>query len=69
LGLLGTILGLFDTFTALARSGISNPQGVSAGIGTALVCLVIYNGFLARVEKLGDETKLTLLEFSGTRLA
>ncbi|MFZ4743340.1 MAG: MotA/TolQ/ExbB proton channel family protein [Limnohabitans sp.] len=75
LGLLGTILGIFDTFTALAKSGISDPQGVSAGIGTALlataigigtalICLVIYNGFMAWVEKLGDETKLALLEMS-----
>jgi biopolymer transport protein ExbB len=37
--LLGTILGIFDTFTALAKSGISDPQGVSAGIGTALLQL------------------------------
>lgn len=75
LGLLGTILGIFDTFTALAKSGISDPQGVSAGIGTALlataigigtalICLVVYNAFLARVERLGDETKLALLEMS-----
>jgi biopolymer transport protein ExbB len=75
LGLLGTILGIFDTFTALAKSGISDPQGVSAGIGTALlataigigtalICVVIYNAFLAWVERLGDETKLALLEMS-----
>lgn len=75
LGLLGTILGIFDTFTALAKSGISDPQGVSAGIGTALlataigigtalICLVVYNAFLAKVERLGDETKLALLEMS-----
>jgi biopolymer transport protein ExbB/TolQ len=75
LGLLGTILGIFDTFTALAKSGISDPQGVSAGIGTALlataigigtalICLIVYNAFLAKVERLGDETKLALLEMS-----
>lgn len=75
LGLLGTILGIFDTFTALAKSGISDPQGVSAGIGTALlataigigtalICVVIYNAFLAWIERLGDETKLALLEMS-----
>jgi biopolymer transport protein ExbB len=75
LGLLGTILGIFDTFTALAKSGISDPQGVSAGIGTALlatamgigvalICVVIYNAFLAWIERLGDETKLVLLEMS-----
>ncbi len=75
LGLLGTILGIFDTFTALAKSGISDPQGVSAGIGTALlstaigigaalICVVIYNAFLAWIERLSDETKLVLLEMS-----
>jgi len=75
LGLLGTILGIFDTFTALAKSGISDPQGVSAGIGTALlataigigaalICVMIYNAFLAWVERLGDETKIALLEMS-----
>ena len=75
LGLLGTILGIFDTFTALAKSGSSEPQGVSAGIGTALlataigigtalICLIVYNAFLAKVERLGDETKLALLQMS-----
>ena len=75
LGLLGTILGIFDTFTALAKSGISDPQGVSAGIGTALlatdigigtalICLIVYNAFLAKVERLGDQTKLALLQMS-----
>lgn len=75
LGLLGTILGIFDTFTALAKSGISDPQGVSAGIGTALlatavgigvalISLLIHNAFLARVERLEDEAKLALMEMS-----
>lgn len=75
LGLLGTILGIFDTFTALARSGISDPQGVSAGIGSALlatalgiavalVSLLVYNYFLHWVEHLVDDVKLTLLEMT-----
>jgi biopolymer transport protein ExbB len=75
LGLLGTILGIFDTFTALARSGISDPQGVSAGIGSALlatalgiavalISLLVYNYFLHWVEHLVDEVKLTLLELT-----
>jgi biopolymer transport protein ExbB len=65
LGLLGTILGILDTFTALAKSGISDPQGVSAGIGTALVCLVIHNAYVDRVEVLSDEAKLALIDLSG----
>ena len=58
LGLLGTILGIIDTFTALAAQGVSDPQAVSQGIGTALFataagigiavfCLVFNNYFNA----------------------
>jgi len=36
LGLLGTILGIMDTFNALSAGGISDPAAVSRGIGTAL---------------------------------
>ncbi len=36
MGLLGTIFGIVDTFLALSKSGMSDPSGVSAGIGTAL---------------------------------
>jgi biopolymer transport protein ExbB len=80
LGLLGTILGIFETFTALAKSGISDPQGVSAGIGTALLAtavgiavallaLLAYNVFLQQVEHLIDEVKLMLLELGRRRQA
>jgi biopolymer transport protein ExbB len=36
LGLLGTILGIMDTFKALSASGVSDASMVSAGMGTAL---------------------------------
>jgi biopolymer transport protein ExbB len=36
LGLLGTILGIMDTFNALSAGGISDPAAVSRGIATAL---------------------------------
>jgi biopolymer transport protein ExbB len=36
LGLLGTILGIMQTFTALSQGGISDPAEVSRGIGLAL---------------------------------
>jgi biopolymer transport protein ExbB len=36
LGLLGTILGIMDTFNALSAGGISDPAAVSRGISTAL---------------------------------
>ncbi|WP_085314886.1 MotA/TolQ/ExbB proton channel family protein [Derxia lacustris] len=76
LGLLGTILGIIDTFTALAAEGVSDPQAVSRGIGTALVatgagigiavfCLVFNNFFLERVERVNDQLKLMALEQAG----
>lgn len=72
MGLLGTILGIIDTFTALAQSGISDPQGVSAGIGTALFAtalgitialygLIFLNHFRDRVERISDYLKVLLL--------
>ena len=75
LGLLGTILGIIDTFTALARSGISDPSGVSAGIGTALFAtalgisvalfgLVFFNHFQERIERLSDQMKVLILRLS-----
>jgi len=41
LGLLGTILGIMQTFTALAQGGVSDPAAVSQGIGTALVATAV----------------------------
>ena len=78
LGLLGTILGIIDTFTALARSGISDPSGVSAGIGTALFAtalgisvalfgLLFFNNFQERIEKLSDQMKVLILRLSALR--
>lgn len=75
LGLLGTILGIIDTFTALARSGISDPSGVSAGIGTALFAtalgisvalfgLLFFNAFQERIERLSDQMKVLILRLS-----
>ena len=72
LGLLGTILGIIETFTSLASSGISDPKGVSAGIGTALfatalgistalIVLVFLNHFNDRVERISDHLKILIL--------
>lgn len=41
LGLLGTILGIMDTFEALSSGGISDPSAVSRGIAMALLATAI----------------------------
>lgn len=75
LGLLGTILGIVDTFSALAASGISDPKGVSSGIGTALYAtglgisiavlgLFILNHFHSRVDRILEQSKTLLLTAS-----
>ena len=72
LGLLGTILGIMQTFTALAAGGVSDPAEVSRGIGTALLATAIGIGtalyglvglnLLSRVsEYLVDRFKVFLL--------
>lgn len=72
LGLLGTILGIIDTFKALASAGVSDPGQVSAGIGTALYatglgiaialfCVVFHNLFQDRQERLNDQLKMLLI--------
>ncbi len=72
LGLLGTILGILDTFSVLASSGISDPAAVSGGIGTALratalgigialYAMLFFNRFQERVERINDNLKILLL--------
>lgn len=41
IGLLGTILGIMDTFNALSSGGISDPAAVSRGIAAALIATAI----------------------------
>lgn len=72
LGLLGTIFGIIETFSALAQSGISDPASVSAGIGTALFAtalgiaialygLIFFNLFQDRVERIGEHLRIIIL--------
>ncbi|KAI94252.1 hypothetical protein T281_11940 [Rhodomicrobium udaipurense JA643] len=72
LGLLGTILGIMDTFNALSSGGISDPAAVSRGIAAALVATAVGIGtalyallglnLLHRVEgHLNDEFKRLIL--------
>lgn len=72
LGLLGTILGIMDTFNALSSGGVSDPAAVSrgiaaalvataVGIGTALVGLIAHNLLHRQADVLIDGFKSALL--------
>ncbi|MGA2107090.1 MAG: MotA/TolQ/ExbB proton channel family protein [Syntrophorhabdales bacterium] len=82
LGLLGTIIGMIKSFNIMAVSGMGQPHAVTGGVAEALVCtaagiavavvtLVPYNYFLARIkrEAEGIESYATRLEIalSGSR--
>lgn len=62
LGLLGTIIGMIDSFGVMAQVGLGQPHAVTGGVAEALICtaagifvavmtLLPYNYFLARVER------------------
>jgi biopolymer transport protein ExbB len=72
LGLLGTVMGIIETFKALAASGVSEPSLVSAGMGTALyatglgiaialLCLVANNFLQSRMERINELLKVLLI--------
>ncbi|WP_371381342.1 MotA/TolQ/ExbB proton channel family protein [Sporomusa aerivorans] len=74
LGLLGTIIGMIDSFQIMALSGMSQPHAVTggvaealiataAGITVAVIALIPYNYFVARIER---ETET--IEYYATRL-
>jgi len=74
LGLLGTIIGMINAFNVMAASGLGQPHAVTGGVAEALVCtaagifvavvaLIPYNYFLARIERETD-----LIETAATRL-
>ena len=74
LGLLGTIIGMINSFNIMASAGLGQPHAVTGGVAEALVCtaagisvavvtLVPYNYFLARVERETD-----VIEMTATRL-
>ena len=62
LGLLGTIIGMIDSFGIMSQSGLGNPHAVTGGVAEALICtaagifvavttLIPYNFFLSQVEQ------------------
>ncbi len=72
-GLLGTIFGIVETFLVLSSSGMSDPAGVSAGIGTALyatalgisialVGLLCFNYLSRANERLAEHLKMIILK-------
>lgn len=74
LGLLGTIIGMMNSFQIMALSGIGQPHAVTGGVAEALIAtatgiavaviaLIPYNYYLSRVE---GETET--IEYYATRL-
>ncbi|MBP2643348.1 MAG: tolQ: protein TolQ [Firmicutes bacterium] len=62
LGLLGTIIGMINSFQIMALSGMGQPHAVTGGVAEALIAtatgitvaviaLIPYNYFLSRIEK------------------
>ncbi|URQ60285.1 MotA/TolQ/ExbB proton channel family protein [Pantoea alhagi] len=79
LGLLGTVMGIIDTFKALSASGVSEPSLVSAGMGTALyatglgiaialIALVGNNYLQSRMDRIGELLKVLLIRAAGSAL-
>jgi len=65
LGLLGTIIGMIDSFGIMAEQGMGQPHAVTGGVAEALICtatgiliaviaLIPYNYFLTRIEELTE---------------
>lgn len=74
LGLLGTIIGMMDSFKIMASTGLGQPHAVTGGVAEALIAtatgitiavitLFPYNYFLSRIERETD-----LIEVYSTRL-
>lgn len=62
LGLLGTIIGMIDSFGIMSKTGLGNPHAVTGGVAEALICtaagigvavitLIPYNFFLSLIER------------------
>lgn len=82
LGLLGTIIGMINSFNVMASAGLGQPHAVTGGVAEALICtaagitvavvtLIPYNYYLSRVERETDmiETQATRLELAMNAIA
>jgi len=74
LGLLGTVWGMINSFHVLARTGVSRPTGITAGIAEALIAtatglviaivsLIAYNYFTDRVKQVTSEIEMRSTQF------
>jgi biopolymer transport protein TolQ len=77
MGLMGTVLGITDTFLGIAASGSSNIGAVAPGVAAALVttvaglfvaipAVIAYNHFLAKLNLVSGELEGFSSEFIGT---
>ena len=77
MGLMGTVLGITNTFLGIAASGSTNITAVAPGVATALVttvaglivampAIIAYNHFLARLNLVSGELEGFSSEFIGT---
>ena len=78
LGILGTVLGIIESFDLLQAAGIRNPTAIIGGVAEALITtaagltiaipsLVFYNLFLCRAQKIIDlKTELSSTKKLGT---
>jgi biopolymer transport protein ExbB len=73
-GILGTVLGIIDSFELLGHSGIEDPKAVTGGIAQALITtaagltvalmtLVPFNYLVAKVKKETKEVNKIMLRF------
>ena len=76
LGLLGTVLGMVDVFSAVSAQGVGDAQNFSAGIKKALYttvaglsigipCLALYIHYNRRVERLAAEMEQVAVQLLG----
>ena len=74
LGILGTVVGIIQSFDVLGRAGISDPRAVTGGIAQALVTtaaglsiaiatLIPYEYFAARVRRAAEKLSLVTTQF------
>ena len=74
LGILGTVLGIIDSFDMLGSSGIEDPRAVTggiaqalvttaAGLSVAIVTVIPYEYFKSRVNKAAERMSLAVTRF------